>query len=596
MGKVILPFVFSTGEIDKEVLRKRDNLEYKSAYNEFLEKSSIAVNVKDKEKYKLLDDQKLTIFPPILKLMKSAKMFGFVDRDTDIDGITRKIRMVRYNKGKLFFNLSFVMFMDACNISFKDVEVKSGDAIYVKNFLDPLTQIHKNIKIPIDNQGMMYINWAGSGPREKSFNIIPFSALLEYIEWTAEESENFFDQIESENQSFVLSSLYEKSSNLKKKYEKADDKNRKIIWNQLILVKEEILNKKRDYINILKTNILEVEDTLKSGVDPKLKEEYELLKGDLSVYNGVLKVENLSNHIVISGLTAAGTHDLGATPNSNDYARVGIYPNAINTIIQNEFIRKSPILIDYLLMLIIIFIMVFLVQSLNARQSVLAIVGLSLFINFIIIIIFGYLNIWIQQLGIIMSLIIPSVTIVSLKYMREESQRRFIKNAFSHYLAPGVIDEIIKNPDSLELGGENRVITTFFSDIQGFSSISENLTAPELVSLLNEYLSAMTDIILSYGGTIDKYEGDAIMAFYGAPVLFEDHALRACYAMIDMKKKLRDLQDKWKELGRIELYARMGMNTGDAVVGNMGSTTRMDYTAMGDSVNLAAFSEREPFK
>jgi len=124
--------------------------------------------------------------------------------------------------------------------------------------------------------------------------------------------------------------------------------------------------------------------------------------------------------------------------------------------------------------------------------------------------------------------------------------------------------------------------------VAGFSTISEKLTAQELVKLLNEYLSEMTDIILSYGGTVDKYEGDAIIAFFGAPHPFPDHAQRLCFAAIDMKKRLAELRESWRAQGRDELKVRMGINTGMAVVGNMGSRMRMDYTMMGDSVNLAA--------
>ena len=160
--------------------------------------------------------------------------------------------------------------------------------------------------------------------------------------------------------------------------------------------------------------------------------------------------------------------------------------------------------------------------------------------------------------------------------------------AFSHYLSPKVIDSIIKNPEAIKLGGESRRITTFFSDVAKFSTISESLSPTELVSLLNEYLSEMTDIILGYDGTVDKFEGDAIMAFFGAPQVFPDHAARACFAALDMQRKLSEMRARWREQGRHELFVRMGMNTGEAVVGNMGSRTRMDYTVMGDSVNLAS--------
>jgi adenylate cyclase len=151
-----------------------------------------------------------------------------------------------------------------------------------------------------------------------------------------------------------------------------------------------------------------------------------------------------------------------------------------------------------------------------------------------------------------------------------------------------VIDEIILNPESLQLGGEEREITIFFSDIKGFTSISEKLDPKELVHLLNEYLSEMTDIILDYRGTVDKFIGDAIMAFYGAPGSYPEHAQGACFAAIDMQKILKEMRTRWKKEGFAEIHSRFGINTGPAVIGNMGSRNRMNYTVMGDSVNLAS--------
>ena len=137
--------------------------------------------------------------------------------------------------------------------------------------------------------------------------------------------------------------------------------------------------------------------------------------------------------------------------------------------------------------------------------------------------------------------------------MSEESQKRYIKNVFSKYMAPRVVDELIKNPDALQLGGELRNISIFFSDVEGFSSISEKLTPQQLVSLLNEYLSEMTDILLRYEGTVDKYEGDAIIAFFGAPLAFEDHPARVCLAAIDMKRRLAELREEWRKKGTFQL-------------------------------------------
>ena len=189
---------------------------------------------------------------------------------------------------------------------------------------------------------------------------------------------------------------------------------------------------------------------------------------------------------------------------------------------------------------------------------------------------------------------------------KAKRDREFVQHAFGHYLSPAIVDQIIANPDmGDQLGGEVRNMTAFFSDIASFSTISECLTPHELVHFINEYLSEMCDIIEAAGGTIDKFEGDAIIAFFGAPIYFEDHAVRATLACIDQQKKLEELRQRWEtehalppalqELrarweteGRVFTHVRMGLAAGPMVVGNMGSRSRTDYTMMGDTVNLAA--------
>ena len=172
--------------------------------------------------------------------------------------------------------------------------------------------------------------------------------------------------------------------------------------------------------------------------------------------------------------------------------------------------------------------------------------------------------------------------------MITNKDQKFIKGAFSKYVSEKVVNQILAQPEILVLGGEERVLTAFFSDVVGFSTISEKLSPKKLVALLNDYLTEMTDIILKYDGTVDKFEGDAIIAFFGAPVPYEDHALRACLVAIEMQQRLEEMRAEWKTMGKYELYMRIGMNTGKMVIGNMGTKTRMDYTMIGDSVNLAA--------
>jgi adenylate cyclase len=172
--------------------------------------------------------------------------------------------------------------------------------------------------------------------------------------------------------------------------------------------------------------------------------------------------------------------------------------------------------------------------------------------------------------------------------MTEGKEKRQVAQAFSQYLSPLVIHDLLNDPRGLRLGGQSRDITVFFSDIEKFSTFSEKMTDPELVDYLNVYLTAMTDLILEHRGLVDKYVGDAIMAFWGAPELLPIDATQACLAALDQLEALPALNEKFRSQGKPVLRFRAGLNRGPATVGNMGSTTRFSYTAMGDTVNTAS--------
>ena len=175
------------------------------------------------------------------------------------------------------------------------------------------------------------------------------------------------------------------------------------------------------------------------------------------------------------------------------------------------------------------------------------------------------------------------------RFLQEQSEKQAVRSAFSTYMTPAVVEQVLENPELLALGGTRRDVTVFFSDIANFTSLSEGMNPETLVGWINEYLEAMSSIILKHGGTLDKFEGDGIMAFWGAPIEQPDHAHRAARAALECSAFVSGtLAPRWRADGRPDLRVRIGVNTGDAVVGNMGSTSRMDYTVMGDAVNLAA--------
>jgi adenylate cyclase len=201
---------------------------------------------------------------------------------------------------------------------------------------------------------------------------------------------------------------------------------------------------------------------------------------------------------------------------------------------------------------------------------------------------FSEWSLWLNTIVPSMMLVIGFTTVTVWNYIAEQKSKRFIHDAFGRYLSPKVISQIIENPRQLKLGGDKRMMTAFFSDVAGFTTISEKLSPAQLVKLLNQYLSEMTDIIHHTDGTLDKYEGDAIIAFWGAPIPVENHAEQCVLSAVRQQRKLTELREEWRKKGKDELAVRIGINTGPMVVGNMGSKERMDYTMIGDAVNLAA--------
>lgn len=588
-GKVILPYHFQKDTIVYYDISEEYMNEIKKAKEKFIEIASIPVPKEKINDYGSISDAGIVdIACPIPRFINSAYSFGFTDSDFDADGVARKKRLIRFFQGRIFFDLSLAMLMDTCSVQKENVVINLGKNITLKNAVNPITFEKSDIIIPIDDMGRIYINWAGPGSYYKAFKHIPFYSLLEYPA-VKKEIQDFFKEQDMSSGSKERNSLSKELKNIYKELAKTTDlKSKRNLSNKIAEIRKKINKIEDGYKAVVIKEIKIAEEKLKKGKNAELEGYLSGLKNYLKGIDIVIQVESLRDKICVAGLVATGTQDLGAIPTSGDYWMVGTYLNIINTILNESFIIKINKYANLIIILLLTILMGVSVQRFAAKRSLLAIGGALIIINLINIGLFAFFDIWLDQLGTNLAIFIPSGIIAGIKLMSEENQKRYIKGAFSRYLAPAVIDKIIENPKALELGGEVQNISIFFSDIRKFSTISEKLSPPELVSLLNEYLSEMTNIILSYGGTVDKYIGDAIMAFYGAPLPYEDHAKRCCMAAIAMKKRLRELQEYWKEKNMDVLYVRMGMNTGNAVVGNMGSSTQMGYTAMGDAVNLAS--------
>jgi len=297
----------------------------------------------------------------------------------------------------------------------------------------------------------------------------------------------------------------------------------------------------------------------------------------------------LEGKLAFIGATATQLYDLRQTP-MGKYAGVEIHATMAANILSGMGIYRYDLqfVLDALL---ILFVGALLYLVLH-RTSVA--VGLGLALSLIVgLVYFNYWmfsvqSIWLNTIMPTFTIVAGVITINAYQYVQEQKSKKFIRSAFSRYLSPKVVEQIVQNPELLNLGGEKRIMTAFFSDVAGFTTISEKLPPSRLVTLLNEYLSEMSRIINDLDGTVDKYEGDAIIAFWGAPLPMDRHAEMTVLAAVLQQRKLAQMRREWREEGRDELVVRMGINTGPMVVGNMGSRERMDYTMMGDSVNLAA--------
>ncbi|MDR2782428.1 MAG: adenylate/guanylate cyclase domain-containing protein [Treponema sp.] len=301
--------------------------------------------------------------------------------------------------------------------------------------------------------------------------------------------------------------------------------------------------------------------------------------------------EDFKDKYVFCGYYAPGLFDIVTTPVSSVYPGMGAHITMLDNMLQGDFTQETPPALDMALLFLSIAIVAALTVFPSKHQLQLSLGSMLLFLTaaiggcFFAYLIGRWLHVVVLLAGIAASYLISTL----YNYATEGKQKQYIKKAFSRYLSPVFIDQLIANPEQLKLGGERKEISIFFSDIQGFSTISERLQDPVvLTELLNDYLTFMTNIILDSGGTIDKYEGDAIIAFWNAPLDLPDHAARALAAAMECQARLSDRQDYYEEKYGARLITRIGLNTGLAVVGNMGSEIHYNYTMLGDAVNLAA--------
>ncbi len=317
-----------------------------------------------------------------------------------------------------------------------------------------------------------------------------------------------------------------------------------------------------------------------------------IIDSEIAIRSGTeptVQPSELTGKYVIVGYSAPGLFDLRPNPMNDSAPGATAHATTLeNLLAGGDFIRRPGFWADVVLILLV---------ALGAGtiagiwksavgDLIMIIVGVAIPTG---IAFWAYAaGVWLPLVGPALAGALAAVGAALVDYFTEGKDRRFIEGALGQYLSPKMVARLKDNPRLLALGGEERELSIFFSDLQGFTSISEKLTPTDLTSLLNEYLSEMTDIITDSDGTIDKYEGDAIIAFWNAPLDVVEHAVRGVRAAIHCQTRLTQLRPDYQARYGSELRMRIGMNTGLAVVGNLGSRTRFDYTMLSDAVNLAA--------
>lgn len=293
--------------------------------------------------------------------------------------------------------------------------------------------------------------------------------------------------------------------------------------------------------------------------------------------------------ICIVGLTATGTHDLRPIPLQENYPMVGTHSNLISTILGERFIVRKGGWVRIAIFLLTALV-ICLSSLLKMWKGLLLSIGYAVGYFLVSCGLFSRFGLWIDMVGPMGVAVFGFASITSFRFFTEEKDKLWIKSAFSHYLSKEVIGELLEDPAKLKLGGERREITVFFSDIRGFTTYSESHQPEEVVAMLNELLSEQVKVVFRHSGTLDKFVGDELMCFFGAPGNRHsgDHALVAVQTAVEIQAKMTQLREKWERERKDILYIGIGINTGDMVVGNMGSLERMDYTVIGDNVNLGA--------
>lgn len=551
--------------------------------------------------------QAVDIRPAILPILRGAAGAGFPNVIVDSDGVQRRIDLIMEYEGHYFAQLAFSPLLDWLGnpaVELRSQQLLLRDALVGEN-------TRKDILIPVTEDYKFLINWPKSGYLDSFrhlsyYNLVLHKRLEEDLIHNLKimDDAGYLSYFEG---GFELLDAYRYSNGILREVLDGGDPAQVADYRE---VRETFFQAVGEYLSgTAEQQILaQVEALLASeDVDEEDKVLYReigeqvptVFSSTRDLHTGLVRVrktlqEAIPGAFCIIGWTGTSTTDIGVNPFEEEYMNVGTHASLVNTILQGRFLDELPWWYGAILGAVFSLVVTFIIRRLNPAPAIVAGIGFLIVIILAGSAFFLFTGKYLYLLTPALSVFFTLFTVILIKFLILEQEKSFIRNAFSHYLSTDVINELITDPEKLNLGGDEKYLTAMFTDIRGFSTVSEQITEQHgpshLVKLLNAYLTEMSNIILDLKGTIDKYEGDAIIAFFGAPVHFDDHPARACLSAVRMKKMEMHLNEHFinEQLSPSPLHTRIGINTGDMVVGNMGTDQKMDYTIMGSSVNLAS--------
>ena len=587
---------------------------------------------------KTIHDFEIGLSPAMKMFITRAKGSGFANVILDYDGVRRHVALLDYEKdfGKC---VAQIMLGPIIEQTKPEKIIRKKHKVILKNATIDGKTI--DIKIPLDDSGRLIVNWTRNefkdAFRQDSIAILnQFDKIESNISKILERLTEDYDELRNATDSKLASQLKKKVRALHENYneilefkefllaicEGYDNDSNPINGGIPQEYYDDYFNLRKNFfanvtsyadsedVNSIQELLFELRENLGEESYKYFAEEfgslYEVLHDEITLYNDMFseKKDVYKNALCIVGSTASSTTDLGTTPFERAYPNVGTHANVYNTIINRDFITPVNAWLWIFIVALLLIVQEIFVEK---KKSFVQNISWGTLIVFVIIVPFLAMNLfglYIPGLTAILIAITSYLSVTIFRFALAEKDKKFLQTTFGAYVAPAVVAEIVKHPELANLGGKSEYLTALFSDVKTFSGFTEVINneagedkgAERLVEILNEYLGVLSDAIMDNKGTIDKYVGDEIVSFFGAPIPIENNAFSACVAAIRMLQAEEKFNKENKDRLPINpktgepfyLHSRVGLNTGNMVVGNMGTQKKLNYTIMGNNVNLAS--------